>query len=138
EYLEGQEYSVFYYRLPQSERGQIFSLTAKKLITVEGDGEKTIEELILDDDRLVTRAKYHLKQHNEQLYELPAAGQTVPIVEIATHARGAILKDAQHLLTQDLVNKLDAICRSAKGYYFGRLDLKVLSEEKLRMGEGLK
>src|SRR5699024_2718292 len=99
---------------------------------------KTIEELILDDDRLVTRAKYHLKQHNEQLYELPAAGQTVPIVEIATHARGAILKDAQHLLTQDLVNKLDAICRSAKGYYFGRLDLKVLSEEKLRMGEGLK
>src|SRR5208282_3468203 len=53
EYVPGEEYGVFYYRYPGDERGRILSVTEKRMPTLVGDGKRTVEELILADDRAV-------------------------------------------------------------------------------------
>ena len=53
EYVHGLEFGLFYVRRPSEERGRIFSITEKRLPVVTGDGERSLEELILDDERAV-------------------------------------------------------------------------------------
>ena len=137
-YIDGQEYGVFYYRYPHKEKGKLWSITVKKLICVEGDGRKTVEELILSDDQAVTLAKLHLKEKEEQLYEVPEEGASVPIVELGTHARGAIFEEGASLKTEMLTRKMNEICNPVSGFYFGRLDIKVPDTESLRRGKEIK
>ena len=53
EFVDGPEYGVFYYRYPEAEKGVISSITIKQLTSVTGDGERSLEDLILADDRTV-------------------------------------------------------------------------------------
>ena len=43
EYVPGEEYGVFYYRYPGSERGRVFSVTEKRMPVLRGDGKRTLE-----------------------------------------------------------------------------------------------
>jgi len=138
EYIGGKEYGVFYYRKPDRSKGDIFSITTKKLICVEGDGKRTLEELILDDEQAVNMAPVHLQKNKDRLYKVPPEGKAVPIVELGTHAKGAIFRDGRDLITPDLVNAMDEICNSVTGFYFGRFDLKVPDEDHLKKGEQIK
>lgn len=45
------EFSVFYHRLPNEERGKVTSVTLKQMLTITGDGVTTIQDLILSKDR---------------------------------------------------------------------------------------
>ena len=138
EYIEGKEFGIFYYCKPDEEKGHILSITQKNLICVEGDGKKTIEELILSDEEAVTLAKLHLKQNQDRLYKVPEKGAAIPIVELGTHARGAIFEEGASLNSKALTSKMNDICNSVTGFYFGRLDLKAPDKESLQSGEGLK
>lgn len=138
EYIEGKEYGVFYYQKPEEPQGNIFSITNKELLCVTGDGEKTLQELILEDDQAVNLAKFHLKENEDRLYEIPEKGESVPIVELGTHARGALFGDGQHLISDELISTMNAICQPVSGYFFGRFDIKVPSAEHLTKGEHLK
>lgn len=138
EFIEGEEYGVFYYRRPDDAKGHILSITTKNLIYVKGDGQKTIEELILANDEAVTLAKYHLEQNREQLYEIPAKGERLPIVELGTHARGAIFEEGSSLVTRKLAHAFDDICNPVSGFFFGRLDIKVPAADHLQEGKKIK
>ena len=138
EYVDGKEYGVFYYSKPGKEQGDVFSITTKHLLSVEGDGQRTIQELILADDEAVSLAKYHLKQNQDRLYQVPDPGQQVPIVELGTHARGAVFGDGQELITEELAHKMHELCQQIDGFCFGRFDLKAPSKEDLKRGEALK
>ena len=137
EYVSGEEFGVFYYRYPEEEKGNIYSITVKHLLCIEGDGRRTIEQLILDDDRAVSLAKYHLEQNRDRLYEVPDEGEKVSIVELGTHAMGSVFSDGEDLITDALTTKMDRICDAAEDYYFGRLDIKAPSAQHLKRGEEL-
>lgn len=138
EFVEGEEYGIFYYRYPGESKGHIFSITTTELLYVVGDGERTLEELILEDKEAVSLAKHHLEQNEEHLFDIPDPGERVPIVELGTHARGAIFGDGEELITEALVNKMNEISNAVDGFHFGRFDLKAPSAQKLKEGEGLK
>ncbi len=138
EYLQGEEYGVFYYRMPDDQKGDIFSITTKKLLSVRGDGSRTLEELILDDNQTVNLAKYHLRKKEGQLYEVPDDGEVIPIVELGTHARGAVFGDGRDLITEELIERMNEICDPVSGFYFGRFDLKAPSDDILKTGKDIK
>jgi carbamoylphosphate synthase large subunit len=56
EYVPGKEFGVFYVRYPGDVHGRVFSVTEKRMPVVVGDGCRTLEELILADDRAVCMA----------------------------------------------------------------------------------
>jgi hypothetical protein len=138
EYAPGDEFGVFYYRFPDAERGRIFSITRKVFPTVRGDGERTLEHLILADPRAVCMAKFYLKQNTARLHYVPRPGEAVQLVEIGNHCRGAIFLDGTSLATPELEDAIERISRRFEGFYFGRYDIRVRSEADLRAGKGLK
>ncbi|MDX1637771.1 MAG: alpha/beta fold hydrolase [Balneolaceae bacterium] len=138
EYVEGEEFGVFYYRYPDEECGNILSITEKRMISVTGDGERTLEELILMDDEAVCLAKRHLREHRDHLYEVPGKGEVIRLVNLGTHARGARFFDATHLATESLRRSIHEIAAHFTGFYFGRFDIRVPSREALKQGKEIK
>ena len=137
EYIPGEEFGVFYYRYPGDEAGKILSITTKKMLTLTGDGQRTIEKLILDDDRAVCMAKTHLDYHADHLYQIPGKGEEIPLVEFGTHARGAVFGDGSDLITPQLTAAMNKISLQVEGFYFGRFDIRTPSEKSLKEGKEL-
>jgi hypothetical protein len=138
EYVPGEEYGVFYYRYPGEAHGRVFSVTEKRMPVVVGDGRRTLKELILADERAVCMADFYLRKNSERIHEVPAAGESVQLVEIGTHCRGAIFLDGGDNITPELEEVIDQIAKRFDGFYFGRFDIRVPSRQDFRAGRNLK
>jgi hypothetical protein len=138
EYLPGEEFGVFYYRMPDQPRGRIFSINRKILLRVEGDGHSTLEELILKDDRALCLAPMFFTHHEPQLLDIVPAGETRQLGQVGTHCLGALFLNGADLITAELLDGIEPIIRDYDGFYFGRFDLKAPSEEDLKAGRNLK
>jgi hypothetical protein len=134
-YVPGVEFGVFYVRRPTAECGEIFSITAKHLVAVVGDGRRTLEELILADDRAVCMARFFLGKHEARLDEIPGAGETITLSELGTHSRGALFLDGTHLVTPALTSAIERVSRAHAGFHFGRYDVRTPSAAALQRGE---
>jgi membrane protein DedA with SNARE-associated domain/pimeloyl-ACP methyl ester carboxylesterase len=136
-YIDGAEFGVFYIRRPEEARGRIFSVTIKVLTSVIGDGERTLDELILDDDRAVLSHRHFLEIHRDRLHEIPAKGEVFRLANLGTHCRGALFLNGANLVTPALEAEIQRISSVFPGFHFGRFDLRCPDEEHLKRGEGI-
>jgi hypothetical protein len=134
EYVAGCELGLFYVRAPGAVRGRLTSIAEKRPIAVIGDGRRPLEDLILDDERAVCLAPVHLARHAERLAWVPAAGETVPLVEIGTHSRGALFLDAAALWTPALEAAVERASRALAGFHLGRYDARATSFAEFQQG----
>ena len=135
EYVDGPEYGLFYVRVPGEQRGRLFSVTEKRMPQVRGDGRRTLEQLILADPRAVAMSEVYFAANAARLFEVPAPGQTVQLVELGTHCLGAIFLDGGRLVTPALEAAVDGLSRGFEGFWFGRYDVRAPSEAALARGE---
>jgi hypothetical protein len=138
EHVPGREFGVFYVRYPEEKRGRIFSVTEKRMPAVVGDGGRTLEELILADDRAVCMADFYLRNNSDRAHDVPAAGEKVQLVEIGTHCRGAIFLDGSYAITPALEETIEKIASTFDGFFFGRFDIRVPTVEDFMAGQNLK
>ncbi len=138
EYVPGSEFGVFYYRLPGEDRGRIFSITEKRFPVVVGDGESTLEQLILRDERAVCMVRFYIYKQRDRLWEVPDKGERVQLVELGTHCRGAIFLDGSWVNTESLEDTFDQISRGFDGFYFGRFDVRTPAVEEFKQGRNFK
>lgn len=143
EYVGGSELGIFWLQLPPTEAeaagpGRVFSITDKRLPEVVGDGQSTVERLILKDPRAVVMAPTYLDVHYDRLESVPAAGERVRLVELGTHCRGAVFLDGGHLSTPELQDAMDALGGPFEGFSFGRFDVRAPSHDHFRRGDGLR
>lgn len=138
EYAPGLEFGVFYYRYPHEIAGHILSITEKCFPVVQGNGKDTLERLILRDRRAVCMARFYLSKQAVRLWDVPKAGEAIPLVELGTHCRGAVFLDGTWVKTPALEDIIDQISRSYRGFYFGRFDIRTPSAEDFRRGENFK
>jgi hypothetical protein len=128
------EASVFYYRLPDQQRGVITGFIQKELMEVRGDGSNSLLELIMQHPK----AKYRLEEmrikHSDHLETILPPGQQYYLAHAANLNRGANFINLQHLINDDLLQVFDAISHPAQ-FYYGRYDIKCLSIEDLRKGK---
>ncbi len=108
------------------------------MIEVTGDGSRRLEDLILDDDRAVSMAPTHLSRHAERLDSIPEKGQTVELVDIGTHSRGALFMDGADIWTPELSATFDRISKTFDGFYFGRYDVRTTDIEGFKKGQDFK
>lgn len=130
------EAGIFYYRFPGQDKGTIFSITEKIFPVIMGDGRHTFEELIRQDARSSMLANVYLERFAAERARIPAAGETIRLVEAGNHCQGAIFLDGWRLYSSQLEEKIDQISRSVSGFFVGRYDVRYASEEALRNGEG--
>ncbi len=138
EYVSGHEFGVFYMRDPDHHVGEIFSINEKTFPTLQGDGVSTLEQLIFADRQARYMAPHYLRELAGHLHDVPAEGETVELVQIGSHCRGSIFREASAHITPELIARMDSISKSIDGYYFGRYDLRVPSVEDLRKGTNIK
>jgi pimeloyl-ACP methyl ester carboxylesterase/membrane protein DedA with SNARE-associated domain len=138
EYAAGKEFGVFYYRHPNESRGHIFSITEKRLPVLTGDGKHTVEQLILKDDRAVCMEEFYCRRNADRLDKVLAEGETLQLVELGTHCRGAIFLDGSAAITPELTETIERISKAFNGFYFGRYDIRTPSIEDLKAGRNLK
>lgn len=138
QYVQGEEFGVFYYRDPDSGAGSILSVTDKRFPSVTGDGKRTLHELILDDERAVAMLSVYERVNAYRLDSIPVRGQAVALVELGTHCRGAMFVDGQDLITPSLTEAISRIADQFPGFHFGRFDLRVPEARLLAQGRALK
>ncbi len=139
EYIGGREFGVFYIRHPDEEQGRVTAITDKQVPVVIGDGERTLEKLVLADRAKLGMSKTYLSMLGERALDVPAAGERVRLVEIGTHALGGIFLEGSELNTPELEAEIDRIARAFEGgFHFGRFDVRVPDLESFQAGKGLR
>ncbi len=132
------EAGVLYYRHPASETGSIMSITTKEFPAVVGDGEHTIRELILADDRAYVIQGVYLERHRAQLDRVLEHGERFPLVFAGNHKQGAIFRNGCDCLTPALLARFDAISKAIPGFFFGRYDVRYACPDAFARGEGFR
>lgn len=135
EYIDGEEFGLFYARHPNEDRGRVTSITRKVLPVVVGDGVRPLERLILDDERAVALWRVYLAANAARLRDVPAKGVHVQIAEIGNHCRGAIFLNGADLVTPRLERAVDAAAKAMDGFSFGRFDVRAASADALARGD---
>ena len=137
EFMPGLEFGIFYYQFPNSPSGEILSITEKRLLSVSGDGERSLEELILADERAMRMAEYFLDKFGARIAEIPAPGESIALAELGTHCRGSVFLDGSRHITEALREQMHVFSSQFAGFWFGRYDVKVPTVEDLRAGRNL-
>ena len=137
EYVPGPELGIYYYRMPDEATGHIFGITEKRLQSVVGDGQHTLERLILDDERAMRQAGVFFERHASRLLDVPAQGEVVPLGDLGNHCRGAVFTDGARFATAELTAAIDATSKQYEGFYVGRYDVRAPSEADLMAGRNL-
>ncbi len=133
-YIPGLEFGVYYVRHPQEDRGRVVSITEKRFPSVTGDGVNTLEHLILRDPRAVCMAAAYRKSAKRAMDDIPARGETVQLVELGSHCRGAVFLNGITLWTKMLEDAVERVARAHPGFYLGRFDIRAESIEAFQQG----
>jgi len=131
------EFSIFYTRHPSNEQGKITSVTFKKLLSVTGDGQSTIEQLMLQNNR--SFLQYHRLKENKKtdFNKVLQKGEEQIIVPYGNHVLGAMFLDYNHIIDEQLSRTFNNISKQIEGFYFGRFDLRCTSIEDLKQGKNI-
>lgn len=129
------EAGVFYYRMPNMEKGVVSSVVLKEFLYVVGDGKSTLEQLILKKPR--ARIQYEKLKSilGEELYKVPSEGERVELQPIGNHNRGTAFLNGNHLINEQLISSFDEISQQIDGFYYGRFDVRCRDAEALKRGE---
>lgn len=136
------EAGVLYARLPGAPTGTIISLTFRYFPYVIGDGQRSIRDLILADQRAAWKAGHHFgfePKHAgmavRELDRVPAPGETVRLSFIGSNRVGGLYRDAREHITPEMVQRFDSISQSMPEFYYGRFDVRFASIERFSQGE---
>jgi hypothetical protein len=129
------EAGIFYYRMPNENKGTVSSVVLKGLLTIVGDGESSIYELMIDNER----AKLQVGRLREagviNLEEVPEVDEKIVLEPIGNHNRGTVFLNGNYLINQKLIDIIDDISKNIDGFYYGRYDVRYQDEEALYRGE---
>jgi membrane protein DedA with SNARE-associated domain len=128
------EAGLFYIRMPEADRGFLFSITDKEFPKLVGDGKLTLGDLILRDRRARILTPTYFARHKERLDSVIPAGVEVPLSRCGNHCQGAIFLNGEDLKTPQLLEAVEGIVRRIPNFYFGRIDVRYRSSESLRHG----
>lgn len=128
------EFGVFYTRFPNEKRGHVTSVVMKEMLAVVGDGQSTLEQLILRIDRAKLQWNSLKETFRARLSEVIPLGERLELVSIGNHCLGTKFLDGSHLINDELHRTFDNISKQIPEFYFGRFDLRCNRMEDLYTG----
>ncbi|WP_413669771.1 NRDE family protein [Mucilaginibacter sp. Mucisp86] len=131
------EAGIFYYRLPGEAKGHVTGIVGKEFLTLTGDGKHTMMELIVKEPRYLLQLPVLINTYGDKLKHVLPAGESKILVPYGNHSRGAKFIDFSHLITDELTEAIDNMCREIPGFYFGRLDVMYNTWDELSSGKNL-
>ncbi len=131
---EENECGIFYHRFPGENKGKITSITLKKFLHVIGDGEKTLEQLILSCKRAKNYYPLIQKKLPFPFDTVIAKDKRIKLSDIGNHSKGTQFINGNHLVSCKLEEMLNCLNKQVDGWFYGRLDVKYNSFKDLENG----
>ncbi len=128
------EMGIFYYRYPTQSQGEVTSIVIKEMLYVIGDGNATLEQLILKNDRSKLQWAILKEKYKDELDHGLAKEHKKELISIGNHCLGTKFLNGNHLINEGLHSTFDRISNEIKGFYFGRFDIRIASIEDLYAG----
>lgn len=128
------ELSVFYYRFPNENKGNITGFIRKDYLSVTGDGRSTLLELISSYDRVRFRIEEMKSKHKDKLHIILPEGEVFILSRALNLSRGGKLVSLAHEKDERLLKVFDDLSHYAGHFYYGRYDVKCKSIEDLKQG----
>lgn len=129
------EFSVFYYRFPDQEKGVITGFLQKEPMHVIGNGNSTLLELIERHPKAKHRLDELLAWHKERLELVVPNGQKFYLTLAANLNRGGNFINLHAEIDEALHQVFDQLNLYSKHFYYGRYDLKATSLQDLKAGK---
>ncbi len=133
-FIPGFEFEVVWRRNPGKDDGRIMAIVQKRDVTVRGDGEQTLEELIWLDEVAVSRGELFIQCHARDLNRVIPAGHKVTLNLTGSYGHGARCLHRHDLITVELDTAMTAFAKRFPGLHFARFDLRAVSIEDLKAG----
>jgi len=137
DYLNGDfEAGVFVYRDPKQNKIIVSSITQKEFLTIQGDGKKTIGQLV---DQ-TPRSRFQWKRIKDKFDEnkILELGEVLILEKIGNHCKGTKFIDRNDLKTIELEKYFENLFQKLPDLFYGRFDLKADSIEKFKRAETIK
>lgn len=128
------EFGIFYTRFPNQKKGRVTSVVIKEMLAVTGDGQSTLQELILRLDRAKLQWEILKDRYRDTLEDIVPTGKRIELISIGNHCLGTKFLDGSHLINADLDKAFDEISQQIHEFYFGRFDLRCQRIEDLYTG----
>lgn len=125
------EYGVFVIRYPGESELRVVSVCDKRFMEVTGDGIRSVRQLLMAHPRF---GRYVDRADSTLLDFCPKEGEVIRCQPIGNHNRGTVFLDARDRIDTRLVERMQSICSSIKGFHYGRFDLRAESWEALLEG----
>jgi len=132
------EAGIFWLREPGAARGRIFSITDKHFSWIEGDGRRTLRELVWRHPRYRMQAGMFLRRHAADAERVLGEGERFLLAMAGNHCQGTKFVDGERLRTPELEEAIEEIAAGFDGFEFGRFDVRYADEAQLRRGEGFR
>jgi hypothetical protein len=125
------EVSVFYYRFPAHKKGTITGFVKKERLSVTGDGISTLNDLMLNYQRVQFRLKEMAAKHAAMLNAVIPRGEKYILSDALNLSRGGRLISLEQEKDERLLALFDRLSHSGK-FFFGRYDIKCSSIADLK------
>lgn len=132
------EVGVFYCKRPKANKGRVCSVVIKDFLSVIGDGQKILKELIMSNYRAKVVAERLYTAHQDKWNTVLAKGEKMLLEPIGNHNRGTAFMSGGHLLGTKLDEVFENIAKNIPQFYYGRFDLRCTSVEDLLEGKNIK
>jgi hypothetical protein len=132
------EAAVLYWKNPETGKSGIQSIAGKAFLTVVGNGQETVKNLLLQNPRGILQMDRLEKEKPDLLKTIPQSGEKILVEPIGNHCRGTQFINFNHLINANMVAAFDKIQADLPGCYVFRLDLKTPSVSDLQAGRNIK
>ena len=129
------EAGIFYFRIPDQRKGNISGIVEKEFLSVQGDGLKSVKELLSENARGILQLPLLQKTDPHLLDQVIPQGVKFIVSPYGNHARGALFLDDSDSISPALIQRMDEICGLIPSFFYGRLDIRYESRELLEQGK---
>tara|TARA_R110000868_G_scaffold81946_2_gene231700 strand:+ start:11332 stop:12324 length:993 start_codon:yes stop_codon:yes gene_type:complete len=129
------EIGLFYYRMPNENKGKITGIVYKDFLILKGNGTNTIEELIEQNPRFALQLDTLKSKYGKVLDTILPQDEELNLVPFGNHVRGSKFTDVSHWINEKLTETFNDVCFQIPDFYFGRLDIMFQSREDLEEGK---
>ena len=129
------EVSILHSRMPDAKKGEITSVTIKRYLQIEGDGQSTVAALVAAYPRARLQQDTLAISHADRWNDVLPAGEVLQFHTIGNHNKGCQFLNGNDRISPALVAQFDRIADHLPGIFYARYDIKYRDWNSLLQGE---
>lgn len=131
------EISILIHKMPDTQHTRITSICEKEFLHVKGNGESSVRELILMNDRAMLQYENLCKKLGSGIDDILSKGKRLLLEPVGNHCRGTKFINRNDQSDEPIRRVMTRLLNSIPGVCYGRFDMKIASWEALREGKNI-